>query len=124
MEPTGLYRADGKCSDGCSILPWKTGKVMVWDATCLDTFVLSHVSAAAREAGAVAAQAEHLKITKFPHLEASHHFIPFAVETSGMLGQAAHALDLVNDIGRRLHRMTGEPRCKEYLLQRLFIAIK
>ena len=34
-----------------------------------------------------------------------------------MLDQAA--LNLVDDIGRRLHQMTGEPRNKEYLLQRL-----
>ena len=119
---TGLYRSDGKRPDGCSILPWKSGKVLVWDATCPDTYAPSHVSAAAREAGAVAAQAEHLKIAKYCHLESSHHFVPFAVETSGVLGQAA--LDLVDDIGRRLHRMTGEPRSKEYLLQRLSIAIQ
>ena len=112
LEPTGLYRSDGKRPDGCSILPWKSGKVLVWDATCPDTYAPSHVSAAAREAGAVAAQAEHLKIAKYCHLESSHHFVPFAVETSGVLGQAA--LDLVDDIGRRLHRMTGEPRSKEY----------
>ena len=122
LEPTGLYRSDGKRPDGCSILPWKSGKVLVWDATCPDTYAPSHVSAAAREAGAVAAQAEHLKIAKYCHLESSHHFVPFAVETSGVLGQAA--LDLVDDIGRRLHRMTGEPRSKEYLLQRLSIAIQ
>ena len=29
---TGLYRSDGKCPDGCSILPWRSGIVLVWDA--------------------------------------------------------------------------------------------
>ena len=48
-----------------------------------------------------------MKIAKYSNLEASHHFVPFAVETSGVLGQAA--LDHVDDIGRHLHQMTGEP---------------
>ena len=98
LEPTGLYRADGKCPDGCYILSWKSGKVLVWDATCPYTIASSHISAAAREAGAVAAQTEYLKIAEYVYLEASHHFVLFAVETSGVLGQAA--LDHVDDIGQ------------------------
>ena len=66
--------------------------------------------------------AKHLKIAKYSHLEASHHSVPSAVETSGVLGQAA--LDLIDDIGRHFHQMMGEPRSKEYLLQRLSIAIQ
>ena len=49
LEPSGLFRSDGKCPDGCSILPWKSEKMLVWDATCLDTYAPSHISAAARE---------------------------------------------------------------------------
>ena len=81
-----------------------------------------HISAAARGAGAVATQAEHLKISKYAHLESSHLFVPIAVETSGVLGQAA--LDFVSDLGQRLHQVTGEARSKEYLLQKLSIAIQ
>ena len=105
-----------------TILPWKAGKVLVWDATCPDTYAPSHISAAAKGAGAVAAQAEHLKISKYAHLESSHLFVPIAVETSGVLGQAA--LDFVSDLGQRLHQVTGEARSKEYLLQKLSIAIQ
>ena len=44
-------------------------------------------------------------------------------ETIGyLLGQAA--LDFVCDLGQRLHQITGEPRSKQYLLQRLSIAIQ
>ena len=71
LEPAGLYRTDGKRPDGCSII---SGKALVWDATCPDTFTPSHVSKAAREAGAVALQAEQLKRTKYTALESSHHF--------------------------------------------------
>ena len=38
LEPSGLYRSDGKRPDGVSIVPWKCGQLLVWDATCPDTF--------------------------------------------------------------------------------------
>ena len=88
LEPSGLYRSDGKQPDGCSILPWSCGKVLVRDATCPDTFAPSHIPAAVRGAGAVAAQAEQVKVSKYAHLDTSHHFVPFVVETSGVLEEA------------------------------------
>ena len=39
-------------------MPWKCGKLLVWDATCPDTFAPSYVSQATTAAGEVAAQAE------------------------------------------------------------------
>ena len=30
LEPTGLYRSDGKRPDGATLVPWKRGKVLVW----------------------------------------------------------------------------------------------
>ena len=122
LELTGLYKSDGKRPDGCMILPWKSGKMLVWDATCPDTYAPSHLSAAATEAGAVAVQAEQLKNAKYAHPASSHHFVPFAMKTSGVMGQAA--LGLLCDLGQRLHRATGEPRRREYLLQRLSVAIQ
>ena len=99
-ELLGLFRFDGKCPNGCSMLLWKLGKILVWDDTCLYTYALLHVSVAAREVGAVASKAEHLKSAKYAALKVSHHFVPFAMETSGVLGQAA--LSLVWDIGQHL----------------------
>ena len=40
--------------------------------------------------GAVAKQAEQAKRSKYAHLDASHHFVPVVVETSGVLGPEAH----------------------------------
>ena len=37
LEPTGLYRLDGKRPDGASIVPWKAGKILVWDIGCEKT---------------------------------------------------------------------------------------
>ena len=32
LEPPGLFRLDGKRPDGVSVVPWKNGKLLVWDA--------------------------------------------------------------------------------------------
>ena len=70
IEPTDLFRSDGKRSNGASIVPWKAGKVLVWDATCPDTLAPSYSTVAVREAGAVAADAEYRKSirTSHPHI--------------------------------------------------------
>ena len=70
-------------------MPWKTGRVLVWDVTCPDTYAPSHISVATRETGAVAAQAEQRKRLKYAELEANHHFVPVAIETSGVCGPEA-----------------------------------
>ena len=31
LEPSGLYRSDGKCPDGASVVPWRCGNILVWD---------------------------------------------------------------------------------------------
>ena len=122
LEPSGLYQSDGKRPDGCSILPWQCGKLLVWDATCPDTFAPSHLPAAVRGAGVVAAQAEQVKVSKYAHLDTTHHFVPFAVETSGVLGEAAE--NFTRELARRICKATGEPRSRQFLLQRLSIAVQ
>ena len=59
LETNGLYRSDGKRLDEASIVPWKGGKILVWDATCPDTMAPSHSSPASREAGSMAQEAEY-----------------------------------------------------------------
>ena len=63
----------------------KSGKVLVWDATCPDTCAPSHIPTTATQAGAAAAQAEGLKLAKYAYLDSIYFFAPFAVETSGVL---------------------------------------
>ncbi len=50
LKPTGLYWSDGKWPHGVFIVPWKGGKVLVWDATCTDTLTPSYSALATREA--------------------------------------------------------------------------
>ena len=45
--------------------------MLVWDATCPDTLALSHISLAAREGGAVTADADGKKRLKYSNLNRS-----------------------------------------------------
>ena len=59
LEPSGIFRFDGKCPDGITVVPWENGKLLVWDATCPDTFTPSYTTRATSEPGAVAAGQVH-----------------------------------------------------------------
>ena len=65
LEPSGLCRSDGKRPDGVTLIPWKTGRTLVWDAICTDTFAASHIVHATKGARAVAALAEEKKKAKY-----------------------------------------------------------
>ncbi|KAJ0181588.1 hypothetical protein K1T71_002310 [Dendrolimus kikuchii] len=53
LEPNGLCRDDGKRPDGMSLVPWKMGRPLVWDATCVDTLAASHLPNTATRIGSV-----------------------------------------------------------------------
>ena len=122
LEPTGLLRSDGKRPDGMTLVPWKCGQLLVWDATCPDTFAPSYRRQATSAAGKIAAAAEELKAGKYAHLDQVYLFNPVAIETSGALGP--HTAAFLKDLGRRIHQETGEARSSSYLLQRLSVAVQ
>ena len=122
LEPAGMYRNDGKRPDGITMVPWERGKLLVWDATCSDTFAPSYLASATSEAGAVASLAESRKRAKYANLDPSHLFQPVAVETSGAFGP--DTFDFVKELGRRISRTTGESRSFPFLIQRLAVAIQ
>ena len=118
LEPSGLYRSDGKRLDGASVVPWQRGEILVWDATCSDTFAASHMGIAVREPGAVAAvaaAAEHSKRSKYCDLDATHHFVPIAV------GQDVR--NFFREVARRVMDVTNEPQSHLSLLQRVAVDI-
>ena len=82
LEPTGLSRSDDNCPDGVMLVPWKSGRLLVWDATCPDTFASSNLPSTTREAGAVAAQAERSKQEEYAALNQCHIFTLVAIETA------------------------------------------
>ena len=121
-EPHGLCTRIGKRPDGVTQLPWRRGRCLAWDATCPDTFALSHVTACSNEAGSAAATAEMKKIQKYSDIIPSVDFVPVAIETSGVWGR--QALDLINEIGRRIAAVTHEPRSTAFLRQRISVAVQ
>ena len=53
-EPVGILRRNGKRPDGMTQIPWRAGKLLVWDVTVVSTLTQSYVAAAARGRGEVA----------------------------------------------------------------------
>ena len=66
--------------------PWKSGRLLVWDTTCPDTFAPSYRAHATVEPGRVAAIAEDRKDEKYRDLPSTHWFCPIAIETMGAVG--------------------------------------
>ena len=122
FKPTGLFCYDSKRPDGASIVPWKCRKVLIWDATCPDTLVPSHSSLAAREASAVAADAEYKKTQKYMHLSSSHNFAPIAVETLGVFGKDAHSF--FKEVARRVKLATDDDFAYQFLVQRISVTVQ
>ena len=122
LEPSNLYRADGKCLDGVTLVPWSNWRFLVWDAKCVDTFCDSHKSTAAREAGGATAHAETGKAKKYAHLDHAYLFQPVAFETCGTVGP--ESMLSLRHLGKHLRFVTGEPSSFAYLLQCLFVAIQ
>ena len=79
---------------GPTIVSLKGGRVLVWDVTCPDTFAPSHITLAKRETGAIADEAEWRKKQKYSSLMTTHHFVPIAIEMSGVFGSEAITLFL------------------------------
>ncbi len=122
LEPPGLSRSDGKRPDGVSLVPWVSGRPVVWDATCPDTFAPSHRGQATHEAGCVAGQAEGRKSEKYAQLSPAYLFQPVAIETSGAIGPKTRTF--LRELGRRVAAETREARSTSFLLQRLSVAIQ
>ncbi|PZC73418.1 hypothetical protein B5X24_HaOG209551 [Helicoverpa armigera] len=122
LEPRGLARDDGRRPDGMSIMPWKMGRSLVWDATCVDTLAPSHLPSTASCVGAAAAAAENLKRHKYVNLTGNCIFEPFGVETLGPWGPSAHRL--FREIRKRLVESTRDQRAGLYFGQRICIAIQ
>ena len=89
-----------------SLVPCSSGKLLVWDITCLNMFALSYRGYAAHAPGEVAAKAEERKVQKYQVLPASHLFMPLAIETMGALGP--RSLVFVKQLGRRIRAQSGE----------------
>ena len=73
-EPVGISRRDGKRPDGIMQIPWRSGKLLVWDVTVVSTLAQSYVAAAARGRGEVAELAAARKCEKYAELSTAYMF--------------------------------------------------
>ena len=103
-------------------VPWKCGKLLVWDATCPDTFAPSYVSQATTAAGEVAAQEEERKCSKYSCLPVTHDFVPVAIEITGVMGPQTSLF--LKELGRRVRGQTEDLLASSHIFQRLSIAIQ
>lgn len=123
LEPPGLFRDDGKKRpDGITYTAWEKGRALVWDATCADSLAASNMIGRSKKPGMASVKAAVRKHTKYSKLKQSYHFVAFAVESMGPWSK--EAVDLLNKIGSNLIRITGEPKSRHYLFQRVSLAIQ
>ena len=121
-EPLGLSRTDGKRPDGVSLLPWKAGKALAWDFTCVHRLAASYKEKAKCEGATVATAAEEKKKEKYKDLSPPCIFQPVAVETSGGFG--IETLTFLREIGSRIADVTCDKRATLFLRQRLSVAVQ
>ena len=82
LEPTGLMKLDRKRPDGVTLAPWKSGCLLVWDATCLDTLAALYRVHVTSVPGKV-----ERKNRKYQGLPPGHLFAPITtIETLGTIG--------------------------------------
>ena len=80
-EPTGLSLHNGKRPDGLTLVPWQTGKALVWDVTVPSTLAGSYLVASSQTSGAAAELASAKKINKYADISAAYIVQPIAVVT-------------------------------------------
>ena len=86
------------------------------------TYAESHLQDTACRPGAAADKAAANKSSKYCDLAGTHLFFPVAIETAGTWNQMA--VELLQEIGRRITLVTEDSRETVFLFQRLSIALQ
>ena len=95
---------------------------MAWDVTVPDTYAASHIGNTSTKPGAAAQKAAQNKNDKYTRLSNTHIFCPFAIETAGTWHETA--IELTQEIDRRISAVTEDNRETTFLFQRLSIALQ
>jgi len=95
---------------------------MVWDVTVPDTYAESHTGSTATKPGAAAQKTAQNKIDKYSKLASTHIFYPFAIKTDGTWHEMA--IELTQEIDRRITTITEDTRETTFLFQRLSVALQ
>ena len=97
---------------------------MTWDVTVPDTYAPSHLDSTSLQAWAAADNAAIVKKTKYIGITNTHIFIPVAIEIRDERIMDAEATELIQDIGKRITIINGEPREATYIFQHISVAIQ
>jgi len=124
LEPIGLDYNSNKRPDGMTLTPWSNGQILSWDATCWDTLAPSYIDVSSKSRGKVAEKAATRKRWLYKEIIEKENllFVPFAIETLGPICKDGHKF--INEIARKIEDVTGESRSKNFLIQRLSIALQ
>jgi len=76
----------------------------------------------ATTAGAAADKAASNKVAKYRQIADSHIFVPVAVESAGTWNH--QAVELVQELGRRMTAVTEDTKEGTYLFQRMSVALQ
>jgi len=87
-------------------IPWRSGKLLVWDVTVVSTTVESYVAATAHGLGDVADMAATRKRQRYPVLSTAYLFLLIAVETLGPMNDLAY--EFFEILGRKITDESGD----------------
>jgi len=102
----GRLRTDGKRPDGVTLIPWKNGRCVTWDATVTDTMAQSYLPVTSQTSGAAAEAAADRKTANYAPLTQAYSFIPIAAETMGAIN--SDGITFLDDLGRRITQVTDD----------------
>ena len=122
LEPNNLIPTSQLRPDGMSTIPWKCGKPIVWDYTCVHPLATSHLATTHGDPGKSAALAEEKKRTKYKLFENQYIFTPIAVETLGGYGPSASSF--FTSVGKMQRDKFGWHDAPIFLHQRLSIELQ
>ena len=95
---------------------------MALDVTVPDTYAESNIGSTATKPGAAAHKTAQNKIDKYSKLASTHIFYPFAIETAGTWHEMA--IELTQEIRRRIITITEDTRETTFLFQRFSMALQ
>ena len=113
-DPTGLFRTDGKRSNGLTLVPWQSGKSLCWDVTVICPLAEScHL---VRPRGRCCSGTRRFSQRgKYASIGSEYLFAPIAVETLGPMNTLA--CQLFANLGRKFSSASGDDREGAFLFQ-------
>jgi len=121
-EPVGLSRTDGKRPDGLTLIPWQSGRALVWDVTVTHTLSDSYSHTRDIVPGHAAELASTRKMDKYASLAGNYIVQPVAFETFGPINSSG--LQFLAELGRRISSVSGDSRETSFLFQRLSVCVQ